>query len=137
MTAVRTSARAIAFYESALRVYTEADFPSDWAATQDALGTAYVDLPTGDRSENLRRAISFYESVPRVYTEAGFPEDWARIQHNLGIAYSRLPTGDRGENLTAPSRATRRRCGSILRQTYRGAGQRPRIPWALPTGASR
>jgi hypothetical protein len=32
---------AIAHYEAALRVFTEADFPSDWATTQNNLGTAY------------------------------------------------------------------------------------------------
>ena len=67
--------------------------------TQNNLGTAYSDLPTGDRGENLRRAIACYESALRVCTEADFPSDWAMTQNNLGTAYSDLPTGDRGENL--------------------------------------
>jgi hypothetical protein len=37
--------RAIACYEAALRVYAKADFPLDWAMTQNNLGTAYHDLP--------------------------------------------------------------------------------------------
>ncbi len=91
--------RAIACYEAALRVYTESDFPSDWATTQNNLGNAYSVLPTGDRDENLRRAIVHYEAVLRVRTESDFPSDWAGTQNNLGNAYSVLPTGDRGENL--------------------------------------
>ncbi len=78
--------RAIAYYESALRVYTEADFPLAWARTQINLGNAYSDLPTGDRGENLRRAIACYESAQRVYTEADFPSDWASTQFGLGLA---------------------------------------------------
>src|SRR5262249_17936400 len=41
--------RAIACYEAALRVYTQADFPQDWAMTQNNLGTAYSQMPTRDR----------------------------------------------------------------------------------------
>ena len=91
--------RAIACYEAALRVYTKADFPSDWAGTQGNLGIAYAKLPTGDRGDNLRRAIACYEAALRVYTESDFPSEWATAQNNLGIAYWGLPTGDRGDNL--------------------------------------
>ena len=67
--------------------------------TQNNLGIAYSDLPTGDRGENLRKAINGYDAALRVYTEADFPADWAMTQNNLGNAYRNLPTGDRGENL--------------------------------------
>jgi tetratricopeptide (TPR) repeat protein len=91
--------RAIACYESALRVYTEPDLPQDWAMTQNNLGIAYSDLPSGDRGENLRRAIASYEAALRVRTERDFPQDWAMTQNNLGNAYSALLSGDRAENL--------------------------------------
>jgi tetratricopeptide (TPR) repeat protein len=90
---------AIEHFQSALRVYTETEFPYDWASTQNNLGAAYAQLPTGDRSENLRRAIACYENALRVRTETEFPYNWAMTQHNLGNAYSKLPTGDRSENL--------------------------------------
>ena len=57
-----------------MRVYTEANFPIDWAMTQNNLGAAYADLPTGDRGKSLRRAIACYEAALRVYTEADFPD---------------------------------------------------------------
>ena len=91
--------RAIACYEAAQRVYTEKDFPADWARTQNNLGVAYKDLPGGDRAENLQRAIACYEAAQRVYTEENFPAAWAKTQHNLGIAYTDLPGGDRAANL--------------------------------------
>jgi tetratricopeptide (TPR) repeat protein len=88
--------RAIACYENALRVYTETEFPYDWASTQHNLGNAYSELPTGDRSENLRRAIACYENALRVYTETEFPYNWAMTQNNLGVALAYLAdeTGD-------------------------------------------
>ena len=95
----RKPRRAIACYESALRVRTETDFPADWAMTQNNLGVAFRNLPTGDRGENLRRAIACYESALRVRTETDFPSDWAMTQNNLGNAYSNLPKGDREANV--------------------------------------
>src|SRR5205823_4051812 len=38
-------ASAIAHYQAALRVYTEADFPQQWAGTQVNLANAYSSLP--------------------------------------------------------------------------------------------
>jgi len=67
--------------------------------TQNNLGSAWSDVPTGDRGENLRRAIDCYDAALRVSTEEDFPQDWAMTQNNLGIAWSDMPTGDRGENL--------------------------------------
>ena len=70
-----------------------------WATTQNNLGIAYANLPTGERGDNLRRAIACFEATLRVWTERDFPHDWATTQNNLGIAYANLPTGDRGDNL--------------------------------------
>ncbi len=80
-------------------MWTERDFPQAWAGTQNNLGIAYANLPTGDRSANLRRAIACYEAALRVWTERDFPQNWAGTQNNLGLAYANLPTGDRGDNL--------------------------------------
>ena len=63
--------RAIACYKASLRMYTERDFPLDWAMTKNNLGSAYGQLPTGDRGENVTRAIECFEETLRVYTERG------------------------------------------------------------------
>ncbi len=91
--------RAIACYEAALRVRTEARLPAEWAMTQNNLGIAYRNLRSGDRGANLARAIACYEAALRVRTEARFPLAWAMTQNNLGAAYRNLPTGDRGAKL--------------------------------------
>ncbi len=69
------------------------------AGCQNNLGTAYRNLPTGDRGANLAKAIACYEAALRVRTERDFPVEWAETQNNLGIAYTHLPAGDRGANL--------------------------------------
>jgi predicted ATPase/class 3 adenylate cyclase len=90
--------RAIACFETALQVWTERDFPQDWATTQNNLGAAYAELPT-NRGDNLRRAIACYEASLRVRAERDLPREWAATQNNLGAAYANLPTGNRGDNL--------------------------------------
>ena len=77
-------------YSEALRVYTEKGFPQDWAMTQNNLGVAYRDLPTGDRGENLEQAIRRYEAALRVRTEKDFPQDWAETRFNMGLTCSEL-----------------------------------------------
>ena len=67
--------------------------------TQNNLGTAYAELPTGDRAANLARAIDCYTEALRFCTAEAAPLDYAMTQNNLGIAYAELPTGDRAANL--------------------------------------
>ncbi|MEM7813268.1 MAG: tetratricopeptide repeat protein, partial [Planctomycetota bacterium] len=69
-----------------------------WAGTQNNLGLAWRNIPTGDRGANLDKAIAAFESALEVYTRAAHPVDWAMTQNNLGTAWSDMPTGDRGEN---------------------------------------
>jgi tetratricopeptide (TPR) repeat protein len=90
---------AIGLYEKAAKVYDETSNENKWARTQNNLGIAYGNLPTGDRVANLQKAIAAYEAALTVLTEKDFPVDWAMTQNNLGNAYSELPTGDRAANL--------------------------------------
>ena len=91
--------QAITYYEAALRVRTEREYPMQWATTQNNLGMAYAYLPIGDRAANLRHAIACYQAALRVRTERDCPADWAVTQNNLGNVYRNLPTGDRASNL--------------------------------------
>jgi tetratricopeptide (TPR) repeat protein len=82
---------------SALEVKTRAQLPQDWAATQNNLGNALLDL--GERTEgvegikNLRDAVAAYRAALEVYTHTEFPQDWAATQNNLGNAL--LAAGER------------------------------------------
>ncbi len=89
---------------SSIELHTRAltlvhDGSSNWATTQNNLGTAWGDLPTGDRAANIRNAIDCYTAALRVRTELEYPVDWALTQLNLGTAWRRLPTADRASNV--------------------------------------
>jgi tetratricopeptide (TPR) repeat protein len=71
----------------------------DWGMTQNNLGVAWANLPTGDRGENVERAIACYEAALTVHTREAHPLAWAMTQNNLGVACVELPTGNRGENI--------------------------------------
>jgi len=131
--------KAISCYEAALRVRTEETFPQDWAGTQNNLGIAWTDMPTGDKTANLEKAIACYEAALWVHTEQEFPRDWANIQNNLGIAWKRMPTGDRGENLEKAvacyEAALRVRTEHEFPQDWAGTQGNLGIVWSeMPTG---
>jgi tetratricopeptide (TPR) repeat protein len=90
--------RAIELYEGTLKLTPPGSV--DWAMTQNNLGNALTNMPTGDRGKNLAKAVAAYEAALTVYTRSAHPVDWATTQNNLGIALADMPTGDRGENLT-------------------------------------
>jgi hypothetical protein len=73
--------------------------PEHWAGTQNNLGIAWTDIPTGDRAENLGKAIVAYGLALDVRTRETHPADWATTQNNLGEAWRNMPTGDRAQNL--------------------------------------
>jgi tetratricopeptide (TPR) repeat protein len=74
---------SIEFYQSALEIRTKADFPIDWATTQNNLANAYSERIEGDRAENLERSIEFYRAALGVKTPEAFPREWAEIQVSL------------------------------------------------------
>src|SRR5207245_1683217 len=71
--------------QQGLSAAEEVTDPQLIADSQRILGTAYVELPTGDRGANLAKAITCLEAALRVFTERDFPVDWARTQKNLGM----------------------------------------------------
>lgn len=91
--------RAIAYFDTVLSIYTEQQFPTQWAKIQNNLGVAYAELSIGNRKVNLLKAITAYEAASRVRTEKDFPVEWALTQSNLGNAYFFLPASDRKESL--------------------------------------
>jgi hypothetical protein len=48
--------------------------------TQNNLGTAYSDLPSGDRGDNLRRAIACYEAAVRGYQAVAAVNDAEEVR---------------------------------------------------------
>jgi CHAT domain-containing protein len=58
--------------------------PLEWASTQNNLGNAYKNLPTGDRAENLQQAIGCYHDALSVRTPQLFPLDCLQTARNWG-----------------------------------------------------
>src|ERR1019366_7108092 len=83
-------ASAIECYQAALLVYTQQEFPVDWARTQHNLALAFEGLPSQDRSATLQKAIKCYEAALIVRTEQNDPLAWAGTQRNLGDVYRKL-----------------------------------------------
>ncbi|WP_083896799.1 tetratricopeptide repeat protein [Oscillatoria acuminata] len=92
---------AVACYECALSVSTQATVPEQWAATQNNLGSAYQDRIQGDKSENLEAAIACYKAALQVYTQEDYPLDWAMTHNNLGNSYNIRVQGDPAQNVEA------------------------------------
>ncbi len=86
-------------YQALLESNPRSVDPARWAAIQSHLGGAWIQLPSGDRGENLAKAIACFEASLEVRTREADPAAWAVSQHNLGLAWADLPTGDRGDNL--------------------------------------
>lgn len=91
--------KAIECFEAALPVLTNEAHPRDWAGIQFALGHSWMNLPNGDRAQNVPKSIAHYEAALTVYTQDAYPDRWSRTQMNLGVAWRNLPTGDRIQNL--------------------------------------
>ena len=66
--------KAIDAFRAAQRVWTEKDFPADWAGIQYNLGNVYAVISDGNRAENLKKAKACFEGALTVYTENGFPD---------------------------------------------------------------
>lgn len=90
---------ALASYADVLRVFTEKDFPQEWAMVNSNIGNAYTHRIEGDRKDNIEKAILAFNSTFKVRTETELPEDWAGTHMNLGAAYTVRIKGDRKYNI--------------------------------------
>src|SRR5271166_1205499 len=77
----------VALIESILQRLQPDQAPLFPAALLGELGTAYQQLPVGDRVVNLQRAIACYEQALHFFTPEAAPFEYARTQTNLGNAY--------------------------------------------------
>ena len=70
-----------------------------YAATQNNLGNAYRDLPTGDRAANLQQAIACYREALALLHPRGRPRRLRRDPEQPGHRLPGLAHGDRAANL--------------------------------------
>jgi tetratricopeptide (TPR) repeat protein len=83
--------QAVAAYNEALKEYTRARVPLQWAVTQTNLGNALERL--GERepgNEHLNQAIAALRQALQEQTRERVPRDWAKNELYLGLALAVL-----------------------------------------------
>jgi hypothetical protein len=85
---------AVTAYQEALKVYTRAQFPQDWAGTQNNLGTAFINQArrsaASEAARLLAEASKAFSAALEVYTERGFPVHHTGVLSNLRQAEAEL-----------------------------------------------
>jgi tetratricopeptide (TPR) repeat protein len=82
--------QAVEAYRAALKVYTKADLPQEWAGAQNNLGITLWKQgvrSSGAQSKDLiAQSVQAFQSALEVRTKADIPQGWAETQNNLGNA---------------------------------------------------
>ncbi len=79
--------QAITCFQQALCFWTPETAPLNYATTQNNLGNAYADLPTGEREANLMQAIACFQQALRFQTPEAAPSDCRKTNRNLADLY--------------------------------------------------
>lgn len=79
---------AIAAYQRALRTFTRANHPKEYAILQNNLATAFLSMPMTDERGKMREALAVqaFEEALKVVTLVDDPIEYAMLQNNLGNA---------------------------------------------------
>jgi len=94
---------AIGANQECVKLRPLAQFPEEYAMTQNNLGSAFRTLAeVGDKIANCHAAIDAHREALRVFTLNSFPLDYSITQNNLGNAYVTLAeVDDRAANCRA------------------------------------
>src|SRR5260370_9143411 len=81
-------------YNAALEVYNKANFPLEWAMTQDNMGQALYDMATlldGPKEYGLlKESIEAFHKALEIYTQERTESAWRSAQYHLGISLHSL-----------------------------------------------
>lgn len=81
---------AIAFLNNSLTVFSEADFPAEWATVQNYLGNIVRHLNGGKSKKHIESAIAHYKNALRIRQSDSDLQLWCSTQYNLGVTYGIL-----------------------------------------------
>jgi CHAT domain-containing protein len=73
-----------------LTVFTESNFPVEWATVQNYLANACRNIDGGKSETDIRKAISHYDNALKIRQRDIYPQEWGDIQYNLGVTYGKL-----------------------------------------------
>ncbi|NTW19572.1 MAG: hypothetical protein HGA42_08180 [Nostocales cyanobacterium W4_Combined_metabat2_030] len=66
---------ALTGYNIVSSIFTQAEYPENWAKTQNCLGLTYLERVQGNREENLKQAIACFEAALSFYSQEQFPKE--------------------------------------------------------------
>lgn len=80
--------QAINAYQRALRTFTKAAYPTEFAILHNNLAAAYLSIPSTDEHAKVREALAVqsFEAALEVVTLVANPREYAMLQNNLGNA---------------------------------------------------
>ncbi|MGE0811729.1 MAG: hypothetical protein AB7O28_15805 [Vicinamibacterales bacterium] len=90
---------AIAAYEAAIEMFSDADPPDWWPLLHFNLGNAYLSRRSGDGDQNREAAIGAFSFVLSSVSRTTHPKLWSDALNDMGNAFARLSRGDRLGNL--------------------------------------
>ena len=81
---------ALTGYQIIAPVFTEAEYPEQWAITQNFLGLTYLERVQGNRLENLKQAIACFTAALCFYSQEQFPKQRKVILGSLKKATTEI-----------------------------------------------
>ena len=92
---------AIAHYHRALKVFSAAGWPREFAILHNILAIAYLSIPASDERARMREALAVqsFEQVLQIITLVDHPTEYAMTQNNLGNALQYAPSSHPVANL--------------------------------------
>jgi tetratricopeptide (TPR) repeat protein len=94
----RNLAKARSHCMEALKVYTKADYPVDWAMVRENLGRIELNRWQYDPAM-IAEAVAHHNAAIDVYTRAATPYNWGANQDYLGLCHLFLQHPDRRQNI--------------------------------------
>jgi tetratricopeptide (TPR) repeat protein len=93
---------AIESYQKSLRVFTKANYPTEYSILHNNLATAFLSIPTSDERAKMREALAVqsFEAALEVITLEDNPSEYAMLQNNLGNALQYVSSSHALENNT-------------------------------------
>jgi len=90
---------AINYYNKALNELKPSEYPYEYATIQNNLANLYINLPVGDKGENVEKSIAYYQEALTYFSPESYPLQWAAIQTNLGTVFNQRLRGNNVNNL--------------------------------------
>jgi tetratricopeptide (TPR) repeat protein len=93
---------AIECYQKSLRVFSKADYPTEYSILHNNLATAFLSIPMSDERAKMREALAVqsFEAALEVITIEDNPSEYAMLQNNLGNALQYVSSSHVLENNT-------------------------------------